>query len=193
MEAIQSVTLGRDDREAHFTTQQLCVMGAAGAASFLLQTFLKLPTPFAEFLKYDPSDVPPILCALAMGPGAGFLTVLVRVLLKLMVFGGDPIGLGMNLIASGSFAMVVGALARYPTGLWTQLGALGAATVVMTLVMLPVNFYVLRFGNYVPEGQVVSMLCLGITPFNLMKGITNSLIVLALWQHLRPDGKSLEG
>ncbi|MBI3891969.1 MAG: ECF transporter S component [Candidatus Wallbacteria bacterium] len=189
MEAVTHISISRAVRESHFSTRELCVMGAAGAASFLLQTFLKLPTPFADFLKYDPSDVPPILCALAMGSGAGFLTVLMRVLLKLTIFGGDPIGLCMNLVASGSFATVAGALARYPTDLKTQVRAMAAATAVMTVVMIPVNYYVLRFGNYVPEGQIVSTLCLGITPFNVMKGVTNSLIVISLWQHLKASMK----
>ncbi len=168
----------------NFTTQQLCVLGAAGAVSFLLMTFLKLPTPFAEFLKYDPSDVPPLLCALGLGPLAGFLTVLVRVLLKLMIFTRDPIGLGMNLIASGSFVVVAGLLARHPARRNIMYGALAIATCAMTVIMLPVNFYVLRFGGYVPEGDVLQFLVIAIVPFNLMKGLFNSVLAVLLWRRL---------
>ena len=169
---------------SRLTTQQLCVIGATGALSFLLM-LLQLPTPFADFLKYEPSDVPPALCAIAMGPLAGFLTVLLRGLLRLMTSVRDPLGLLMNIAASGTFVVITGFLAGPASGRLVQLRALAAATVAMTLLMVPVNYLVLSAAGYVPHGEVATFVCFAIVPFNLLKGVTNAVLVLLSWGRLK--------
>jgi riboflavin transporter FmnP len=97
----------------------------------------------------------------------------------------DPLGLLMNIAASGTFVVITGLLASAASTRLAQLRALAAATAAMTVLMVPVNYAVLSIAQYVPEGEVTTFICLAIVPFNLVKGVTNAVLVMLAWSRLK--------
>ena len=67
-------------------TKEITTIGMLGAIATILMLF-EIPLPFAPpFYEIDFSEVPVLIGAFAMGPVAGVLIELVKVLLNLFVF-----------------------------------------------------------------------------------------------------------
>lgn len=173
----------------HSRARAISLIGLFGAVSFLLM-LLSIGTPFAHFLEYEPSDLPALLATFTLGPLEGFLVVLVRNCLRLLT-GSWPPGLVMNLLASGTFVIVAGLWYRR---VHTRLGAVQAlalGTLAMTVVMIPANALFLRlfgFSEMVVSlaGSVERFLVVSVLPFNLCKGLVNSLFIYAVYKRLSP-------
>ena len=67
-----------------FTAKNMAKLGIFSALSAVLY-FLNFPLPFIfpAFLKLNLSDLPSLICGFAMGPLAGFLTIAIKILIKL--------------------------------------------------------------------------------------------------------------
>lgn len=170
-------------------TRRLVLVGLFAALGFLLMYFVEFPLPFfPPFLKYDPSGVPSLLAALAAGPGAGIAVEGVKSLLFLLS-GKDPTGFlgpAAAFLAGATMAAVTGLLHRRRSGKgWLAL-ALTAGTLVATVVMTVANYFVFLPAYGVPAGQVAGMATGLVLPFNLVKGLLTSLIVLGLAFRLQP-------
>ncbi|MFN4200963.1 MAG: ECF transporter S component, partial [Fervidobacterium gondwanense] len=68
--------------------------------------FLEFPIfPAANFLKFDPSDILPILSGFIFGPLDGVLVLLIKDLLFYLLKSGDIVGIAMNFAAGVSFLL----------------------------------------------------------------------------------------
>lgn len=76
-----------------FTAKNMAKIGIFSALSAVLY-FLNIPLPFIfpPFLKLNLSDLPTLICGFSMGPLAGFLTIVVKILIKLPF--SDTFGVG---------------------------------------------------------------------------------------------------
>lgn len=149
--------------------RKLTALGMLGAISLILVATVHFPIiPAAPFLEYDPADVPILIGTFAFGPVAGFLlTVVVSIIQGMTVSAasGGPIGIIMHIFATGSCALIAGALVM--TG----------AMVLMNLVLTPIFL-----GTSMEE--VIPMLLPAIIPFNLIKAGLNCAITFVLYKSI---------
>jgi len=161
------------------------------ALSILLMFLVRFPLiPAAPFLEYEPGDIPALIAAFLFGPAAGVLvTLAVSIIQAFTVSAGSGwIGAIMHFIATGTMVAVAGYIYKK---IHTQKGAaiaLIAASISMTLVMIPLNLiFTTKFMN-VPMEAVKAMIVPIIIPFNLLKASINSTLTFLVY---KPIGRVL--
>lgn len=166
---------------------RLTQMALLAALSILL-VMLHFPLiPAAPFLEYDMADVPILLGTLLFGTKSGLLILAVVSLIQAFFFGGNGwVGCVMHFVASGALVLLVGELYRRKPSLSRLIAGLAGGTAAMVLLMIPMNLLLTTYFLGTPRDVVVSMLVPAIIPFNLLKGVINSVITAVLFQALQP-------
>jgi riboflavin transporter FmnP len=168
-------------------TNKLVRIAVLSALSIVLVMLVKFPIiPSAPFLEYEPGDVPMLVAAFMYGPVSGLvMTVIVSTIQAFTVSAAAGwVGLVMHIIATGTLVVVSGAIYRRFHTFKGAFAALAAGSLGMVLVMIPMNlFFTVRFYG-VPYDAVVAMLPTAILPFNIIKSLANSLIVILVYKPL---------
>ena len=188
------------------SAKRMTQIAMLSAAATILMYF-EVPLPFAPpFYKIDFSEVPVLVGAFAIGPMAGVLIELVKVMLHALIKGSASAGIGT--LAN----FLIGACMVVPAGLvykkkHTKKGALiglSLGTAAMTVggcflnayVLLP--FYAKAFGMPIEAligmgtkvnasiKDMMTFVLFAVAPFNLVKGICVSLVVLIIYKSLSP-------
>ena len=151
------------------------------ALSIVLVSFIHFPFPFlpgAQFLEYDPADVPILIGTFAFGPAAGLLlTLVVSVVQGITVSAGSgPWGILMHLVATGSMAAVAGLVYKKHHSFKGAIAALGFGALTMTVVMVPLNLLITPIYTGASVQFVAGMLLPAIIPFNLIKSVVNCVV-----------------
>jgi riboflavin transporter FmnP len=151
----------------------------------LMMIFLQIPYPPAPVIKYDPSDTATIIGALALGPMEGVALALVKDLIFLLVKGGEGGGLGamMDFIAGASMAIICGSIYRVRKTKRVAALALTAGVLGTAALMVPANYLVLPL-FITPGDALTSFIFISVVPFNVGKGLLNSLLVMLLYKRL---------
>ena len=147
------------------------------------------------FLKVDFSDVPALIAAITMGPIAGILVALFKNILY-MIFSGSPTGVPVgemaNFATSVLFMLPVymvyrkisttkGLTIGLIAGVFTM--AIGMS-VLNYAVFLPMYTYFLNAPAM--TGTVLTQtILLGILPFNLIKGLLLSAVIILLFKTMK--------
>lgn len=170
----------------------LVVMGMLTAIGMLLVAFIEFPLiPAADFLKYDPADIPILIGTLLYGPIAGvILTVLVSFAQSFFIHGsGGPIGFVMHVAATGAMVIAAGMIYRQGKGAVTALKkdiravfALVAGVLTMTAVMVGMNLWLTPIYMGAPIDAVIRLLLPAIIPFNLLKAGMNSAAAFLVYR-----------
>lgn len=164
---------------------KLVKMGLLCALSIVLVYFVHFPIfPSAPFLEYDMADVPILIGTFMYGPAAGLvLTAIVSVLQWLLISPQSGwVGAAMHFFATGAFVLTAGIIYRR---LHTRMGALiglCCGSLMMTLMMIPMNFIFTVHFYGTPVEVVQSMMIPVIIPFNLIKAFGNSVITFLLYK-----------
>lgn len=163
-----------------------------GALSFLLMWFGEFPIPalFAEYLKYDPGDVPAVVATYTLGPAAGFGVELLKALIFLISGKSTAgwVGVLANLLAGGALVAGAAAAQRLVVGKSWAWGVAGSilATLIMTALLIPLNALII-FRLWGMDSSAAWSAALVIsTPFNLFKGFVSSIVGLAFYRRLQP-------
>jgi len=168
-------------------TNKLVRIAVLSALSIVLVMLIKFPIiPSAPFLEYEPGDVPMLVAAFMYGPVAGLvMTVIVSTIQAFTVSAAAGwVGLVMHVIATGTFVVVSGVIYKRFHTFKGAFAALAAGSISMVLVMIPSNlFFSVRFYGF-PYDAVIAMLPTAILPFNLIKSLANSLIVILVYKPL---------
>lgn len=164
-------------------TRHLTIIALLSAISFVLMVFPQFPIlPGASFLKIDFSIVPVLMGTLLLGLKQGYLILILRSVLKLLLNNegpGDLIGLPMNIIGMAIFITIIILVMRRTNVskkqfMWgTLLGTLG-----LTLVMVILN-YVYAVPSYALFANFDIRATIGmghyllwmVVPFNLIEGV----------------------
>ena len=178
------------------STKIIAQIGVLGAIAMVLMLF-DIPLPFAPtFYKIDFSEVPVLIGAFTMGPVAGALIELVKILLNLLIRGTSTAGVG----DLGNFligcAMCIPASLIYQK-LHSRKGAIigmVTGTVFMTIVGCFINAFHMPIDALVAMGTAVNshinslltFVLLSVAPFNLLKGFLVSLIVFLIYKKISP-------
>ncbi len=179
-------------------------VGMLAAIAVVLMLF-DIPLPFApSFYQIDLSELPVLVGAFAMGPLAGVLIELVKVLLNLVINGTSTAFVGEFANFIIGCALIVPAALVYQRKKTRKSAIIGMVlgTVIMAGVGGLINAFVLlpayaaAFG--MPIDALVGMgtavnaaitnlptFCLfAVVPFNLLKGVVVSVITLLLYKHI---------
>jgi len=155
-------------------------LGILAALSFVLMRFTEFPLlPQASFLKTDLGDIPLIVSSYFFGPLAGVLVAFVKDLLFFVsgAGSGGPIGVLLNFIATGTFALVFGLVTlKRKNNLFILLGLI-LSTVALVLVMIPANLWAVPIfmPSWTKEQVMNYILTLNI-PFNILKGAVDTVV-----------------
>ncbi len=162
-----------------------------GAMAFTLMYFLEFPLlPWAQFLKYDPSEVPALIATFAIGPAAGLAVEAIKaILISLRPGSGGYFGIFMNLLAG---VTLVGVAGTYYLIEHTRAGAIKSlvlGVLAMTAVMIPANIVLdpisPPFGFGLPRPQVIVLILPALLPFNLLKATLSSVITYFVYKRVR--------
>ena len=189
-------------RRSSTKVRSMAQVGMLAAVATVLM-LLEFPLPFVpSFYKLDISEIPVLLGTFAMGPVAGVMTECIKILLNFVINGTTTGGVGeiANFLIGCSLCVPAGLIYQK---MHTKKGAmigLAAGTVFMTLIGCVLNAYILlptyaaAFGmpldTIVQMGHalnpaidgVATFVILAVAPFNLIKGILVSAILLLIYK-----------
>lgn len=192
--------------EPRFGVKALVKIGMLSAVAIILMLY-EIPLPFApSFYEIDFSEVPVMVGAFAMGPLAGALIELVKILLNFVFTGTDTGGVGelANFIIGCSLCVPAGLIYRRNRTRKTALIGMITGTVAMTVLGCIINAFVLlpTFATVfsMPVDELVAMgtavnphitslstfVIFAVAPFNLLKGVLVSLIVFLIYKKISP-------
>jgi riboflavin transporter FmnP len=181
-------------------------IGMLGAISVILMSF-DIPLWFApSFYKIDLSEVPVLIGTFAMGPAAGAVIELIKVLLHMLFKGTSTAGVGdfANFLIGCAFVVPAGLIYKRKKSKKNAIIGMVVGGVFMivagcflnALVLLPA--YATAFG--MPMDALVAMgtavnshitnvttfALLAVAPFNLLKAVIVSVITLILYKYISP-------
>lgn len=182
------------------STKQIATIGICAAISFVLM-FVKFPISYLGFLELEISDVPAVLVTLIYGPVSGVLVELIKNVLHLTATSTGMSGELSNFLVSLGFVVPLGLITRRNKSKKNLALGMAAGTIGMALMGMAVNYfvtvplYLTLFGKDAVMGMVqatipsidslASLVIIGITPFNIFKGIVISVLSFALYKVIK--------
>ena len=203
-----SVTKKQSKKETRstFNIRSLTMIGMLSAISVILMLF-DIPLGFLpSFYQIDFSEVPVLIGSFALGPVAGVMIELIKILLNLLINGTDTAGIGEVANFFIGCSIVVPASVIYARNK-TKKGAVSGLIVGSLLLIIVgslLNAYVLlpayAAAFHMPIEGLIGMgtainpaihsmntfILLAVAPFNLIKGILVSIITILLYKKLSP-------
>lgn len=185
------------------STKNIAVMGMLGALAAVLMLF-EVPLPFIapSFYGLDLSEVPILVGTFALGPVAGAVMEVVKILIKLVL---KPTSTGFvgefaNLVFGCSMVLPAGLIYRFHKTKKSAMIAMAVGTVIMAavgivgnaLVMIPFYANFMPLENILAAGAAINpavgnvwtfaVFCVG--PFNVIKGIIVSVITALIYKRV---------
>lgn len=194
------------NKKTETSVRKLVQIGMLSAIAVVLMLF-EIPLPFAPaFYEIDFSEVPVMIGCFVMGPAAGAVIELIKILLNLIINGTLTAGVGeaANFVIGCCLCVPAGLVYKYQR---TRRGALIGmiiGTLIMTIAGCFINAYVMlptyAAAFQMPIDALVAMgtainanitdlftfVILAVAPFNLLKGVLVSLIVFLIYKKIRP-------
>lgn len=182
----------------------LTVIAMLSAIAVILMLF-EIPLWFAPFFyELDFSEVPVFIGAFALGPVAGIVIELVKVLLNLVINGTDTAGIGelANFLIGCSLVVPAALIYKRKKTLKAAIIGFALGTFFMVVVGSVLNAYVLlpaysyfygtpmealvEYGTKVNSRitDISTLVLYAVIPFNLLKGVVVSLITTLLYKRL---------
>ncbi len=187
-------------RTSKVQTKQIAVIGICAAISFVLM-FVKFPVSYLGFLELEVSDVPAAIVAIIYGPVSGVLVELIKNVLHLSATSTGMSGELSNFMVSLGFVIPLGLFTKNSKNnknliLGFILGTVGLALMGMfTNYFITVPLYLSLFGEEAVMGMVqatipsidnlAKLVMIGITPFNVVKGLIISVVSFLLYKTLK--------
>lgn len=190
-------------KEKWLTTKNLVLMAMFGALGGVLMLF-EFPLVFLapSFYGLDLSEVPVLVGTFAMGPGAGVIIELVKIVMKLVL---KPTTTGFvgefaNFVIGCSLVVPAGIIYHAKKSKKSAIYGMIAGTVIMTVagvvinavVMLPFYSNVMPLETIIAAGSAINpavsniwtfaIICVG--PFNLIKGVVVSFVTQLVYKRI---------
>lgn len=175
------------------------------AAMAAILMYLEIPLPFApSFYEIDLSEVPVLICSFSLGPVAGVVCELVKIILKLLLKGTTTAFVGdfANFVVGCSFILPATIIYhRFKTKKGAIVG-MAVGTVVMSIFgsffnavyLLPAfaALYGVPLDQLVAMGTAVNgminsvstLVLFAVAPFNIIKGVLVSLLTTLLYKRI---------
>lgn len=162
-------------------------LAVSAALAVVLMLTVRFPLfAAAPFLEYDMGDIPVLIATVLAGvPGGLAVLATVSVIQALTVSASSGfVGCIMHLLASGAYVIAAGLIYKTKKNVPSLIAGLCVGAVLMTLVMIPCNLVLTTYFLGTPVEAVKQMLLPVIIPFNLIKGVINAAVTLALYKPL---------
>ena len=192
--------------EALFSVRKIVIIGVFSAISFVLM-LIEFPLPFApSFYKFDFSDIPALIGGFAAGPLVGVMIEFVKVALNILLQGTTSgfVGEIANFVVGTAFILPATMIYRFKKTRNVALISCLVGTICIAIVgsllnaffLLPA--YAIMFGSGVdafigmgaainPAISNLTTFCLfAVAPFNLLKGVVDSVITFLVYKQLSP-------
>ncbi|MGE4588470.1 MAG: ECF transporter S component [Acidaminococcaceae bacterium] len=186
----------------NFSTRNLAIVAVFSALAAIIYFFdFSLPF-FPPFIKLDFADLPALIAAFTFGPVTGILIQVVRNALHLFVSNTGGVGEMANIIIGSTMVGTAGLIYQHDKTKAGAFKALAAGTITMTLIAMPLNYYVILplFSLFMPLDTIFALSAKSIPaihdkftfilyvtlPFNLLKGATISFSSWLLYKKLQP-------
>ncbi len=181
-------------------------IGMLSAIAVVLMLF-EIPLPFAPaFYEIDFSEVPVLVGCFAMGPAAGAVIELIKILLNLAINGTITAGVGefANFLIGCSFIVPAGLIYKKMHNKKGAVIGMVIGTISMTILGCFLNAYLLLptyakafqmpidalvgMGSAINANitDMLTFVAFAVAPFNLLKGVLVSVIVLLIYKKISP-------
>ena len=166
-----------------WSTKQLVTMALMCAIGVIL-SFIEFPLlPGVSWLKFDASNMPAMVVGFGFGPGAGVAVGIVIAIIHGLLLA-DFTGALMNVLTVTCFVLPAALLYRwkrtYPIAIFGLVLSIIAAMIggiVGNLIVTPMYLGV-------PFDAVVALIIPVLVPFNLVKGLINSVLTLIIYKSI---------
>lgn len=170
-------------REKKFDVKRLVLLAVFTALAYTAVCLIRIPA--VAFLKYEPKDVIIVMGGLILGPLASLIISAVTALIEMVTISETGIiGCVMNLLSSACYACTAAVVYRHRRTLAGAVGGLALGSVAMVTVMLLWNWLITPLYMGIDRDAVVGMLVPVFLPFNAVKALLNSALVLCLYKPL---------
>ena len=187
-------------------TREIVTIGMLGAIAVVLMLF-EIPLPFApSFYEIDLSEVPVLVGCFAIGPVAGVLIELVKIILNLIINGSVTAGVGelANFCIGCAFCVPAGIIYQKKKTKKGAMIGLVSGTLIMTFLGCFINAYIMlptyakafqipiegliEMGTKVNASitDLFTFVMFAVVPFNLLKGVLVSIVVLLIYKKISP-------
>ena len=175
------------------------------AAIAAVLMYLEFPLPFAPaFYEIDFSEIPVLICSFSLGPVAGVVCEFLKVVLKLFLKGTSTAFVGDLANFVVGCALILPASVVYFANKTKKGAVIGMAvgTVCITVVgslfnavyLIPAFSVlydtpldvIIGMGTKINPGitSVNTLVLFAVAPFNLLKGVVDSIITFLLYKHI---------
>ena len=196
----------RNEQKQRIGIRTMVQVGMLSAIATVLRLF-EIPLPFApSFYEIDFSEVPVLIGCFTMGPLAGAAIEMVKILLNFLINGTVTAGVGeiANFLIGCALCVPAGLLYKKQKTRKGALIGMAVGTGMMVIVGCVINAYVLlpvyAKAFQMPLDALIGMgtavnpnitglstfVIFAVAPFNLLKGVLVSLIVLAIYKKISP-------
>ncbi len=182
---------------------KIAVMGALASIVMMLEFPLPLVPPF---YKIDFSEVIVLLSGFALGPLAAIGVEAIKILLHLLISGSSTAGVGelANFIIGCALVLPATIVYQKHKSRHNALIGMTIGTICLCIAGALMNYIVLlpayAYAFHMPLSALIDIaqavnpninnlftfICIGVIPFNLIKGILTSLIVFFVYKHVSP-------
>lgn len=177
-------------------TRQLVTMALLCAIGVLL-SFIEFPLiPGVTWLKYDASAMPAMVCGFAFGAGGSLAVGIAGAIIHGLLMA-DFSGAVMNILVVIGFVVPAALIYQHGRTLPRAIAGLVASVVCAVIMAIVGNLVVTPAYLGVPMDAVVAMILPILVPFNLIKGVINAVLTLAVYKSISnlitPRKKQVKG
>ena len=198
-----SVNKEKPVRSSSYQLRMMTATAMFGALAGLLM-LLEFPLPFIapSFYKLDLSEIPVMIGTFAFGPVQGVVIELIKILIKLILKGTSTgfVGELANFVIGCAMVLPAGIIYRIKKTKKAAILGMLASTVFMAVVGVFLNAFVMipLYTQFMPIESIIEagksifpivkdtftfcVFC--VLPFNLMKGVIDSVIVAIIYKPL---------
>ncbi|MDR1689718.1 MAG: ECF transporter S component [Clostridiales bacterium] len=169
------------------TTYGIVIVALMTALAVILSFIPGFPIiPAVSFIKYEYSDIPIIIAALALGAPKGVLVALLSVGVSLLLGqeGGGPWGALQHFIAIGANAFAAGLIYRFRKTKKGAVLALSSGIILRTLLMIPANILIIPLYTPASAEMVKGLLLPGVIPVNFLKGLISAVVTFLVYKRV---------
>ena len=166
-----------------YDVKRLVLLGVFAALAYAAVCLIRIPA--VAFLKYEPKDVIIVMGGLILNPLASLIISVVTALIEMFTISETGIiGCVMNMLSSVCYACTAAWIYKHKRTLSGAVTGLALGSVIMVAVMLLWNWLITPLYMGVSRSDVVGMLIPVFLPFNAVKALLNSALVLCLYKPL---------
>lgn len=201
-----TMTETREKSKERIGVRGVVQIGMLSAIAIILMQF-EVPLPFAPpFYKIDFSEIPVLIGCFVMGPLAGAIVELIKVILNVVISGTTTGGVGdiANFLIGCAMCVPAGMIYKKYHTRKSALVGMAVGSVFMTVIGCILNAYVLlpvyAKAFEMPIDALVAMgtavnhsitslstfVIFAVAPFNLLKGVLVSFIVFLIYKKISP-------